>query len=322
MKPSVFVGSSSEALEFARSVKHELAKHFQADVWDEGIFQLGESTLDEMLRFIQSYDFAVLVLNEDDVTKSRKVTSGSPRDNVIFELGLFMGALGRRRAFSIIRCSGDGSPKIPSDLLGNTSVYLGKDFPEKPTETELEEALKILVKTIQARSEESILQLLPSTGLAIGYFNNFVLPVCQELANRKSLTIGDIEVDISKDNFDFTVVLPKSLSDASVQGAKRFVKSRGIDGFALETSGRPYHFYVSGALEQGRVVFYDYPTTLGASHEAVQIALAGPFLSSGKGRHAILDAKEISNFARTLDILLSKREAAEFRDNVKIIQAL
>jgi predicted nucleotide-binding protein len=61
-------------------------------------------------------DFAALVLTADDMTVSRGKAKPSPRDNVIFELGLFMGALGRERVF-ILKPKGI-DVRIPSDLLG------------------------------------------------------------------------------------------------------------------------------------------------------------------------------------------------------------
>lgn len=320
MKPSIFIGSSSEALPLANAVKRELSKHFNADLWSEDLFELGEDTLNNLLRFVQCYDFAVLVLTDDDQTTCRRVTQSSPRDNVILELGLFMGALGRRRAFPLIAQTADGPPKIPSDLLGNTVVYLPKDFHQHIDAVKLTTLMAHLVDTINQRSLESTLQLLPSTGLAIGYFQNFVLPVCQELAALSTVRVGGVEVDISRDNFDFTVVLPATLSDASIQGARKFTKARNAQDFVLETSSRSFPFYVNTTIVDGRVTFYDYPTTLRASHEAIRIALAGPFLAYGK-HHAFLNQKEIWNFERTLRILLQDATAAEFRDNITFMQA-
>lgn len=115
---SIFVGSSSEALPEAKAIKSVLAKFFKTDLWNERLFELGEDTLSNLLRFVQCYDFAALILSEDDITTSRKDTLRAPRDNVIFELGLFMGALGRRRVFPIVIRT-KRTPKIPSDLLGS-----------------------------------------------------------------------------------------------------------------------------------------------------------------------------------------------------------
>jgi hypothetical protein len=319
MKPSIFIGSSSEALPLAKAIQTELAASFRADLWSENLFELGEDTLNNLLRFVQCYDFAVLVLTDDDVTKSRKHTTASPRDNVILELGMFMGALGRRRAFPIIAQAADGPPKLPSDLLGNTAIFLSKGLHKSLNQPQIQKELAHLITTLAERSNESNLQLLPSTGLAIGYFQNFVLPVCHELANSKTVTVGGNAIDISQGNYDFTVVLPASLSDASIQGAKKFSTAQKAEEFVLKTSSRSFPFYVNTVLQSGRVIFYDYPTTLKASHEAIRIALAGPYLGYGK-HHLILDQKEIRNFERTLRILMLDGVAAQFRDNVKILQ--
>lgn len=319
MRPNIFIGSSSEGLALAKAIKIELDKKFTATVWTEDLFALGHDTLSDLLRFVQCFDFAVLVLLDDDKTMSRGTKKGSPRDNVIFEMGLFMGALGRRRTFPVVAETTGESLKIPSDLLGNTALYLPRDFHQKIDSAQIPVLLEQLVQTIDERSKESILQLLPSTSLAIGYFQNFVSPVCRELSLRDTIELGADTVDISKDNFDFTIVLPSSLSDASTEGAKKFVKSSGAKDFNLKTSSRHYHYYVNSEIVDNKVVFYDYPTTLRASHDAVALAFAGPYLG-GKERKA-LDQKEISNFERTLKILLNDPSASGFRNNVKFINA-
>ncbi|MEP6756951.1 MAG: STING domain-containing protein [Chthonomonadales bacterium] len=177
-----------------------------------------------------------------------------------------------------------------------------------------------MVKTIHERSKQSTLQLLPSTGLAIGYFNNFVLPVCQELNKLKMVKIGKRNVPLKPDSFDFTVVLPKDLSQASIYGAKKFVSAQGLLDFNLPTTGRPYPFYVSSKLHKGRVQFYDYPTTLNASQGAIRIALSGPFIGFSE-HHTLLEKMEIANFQRAMESLLREPSAAEFADNVKFTQS-
>jgi len=320
MKPSIFIGSSSEALKLAQAIKQVLASDFQVEIWNEHLFELGEDTLSNLLRFVQCYDFAVLVVTGDDFSKVRGHHSKSPRDNVVFELGLFMGALGRRRAFPIIAPSKTRSVQLPSDLLGNTAVFLPRGFSQRFRIAALRLALQPLAETLMARSLESNLQQLPSTALAIGYFKNFILPVCRELAHRKTVQVGGRRIDLAQGNFEFRIVLPQSLSDASVEGAQKFCKTQGVSEFRLKTGARNFPFYVSSLVGTGCLEFYDYPTTLHASHECVRLALAGPYLGYGK-HHAILDQREIHNFERTLAILLSEPAASEFRDRVKILHA-
>jgi predicted nucleotide-binding protein len=69
---------------------------------------------------LPEYDFATLVFTADDLVQKRDHATKAPRDNVIFELGLFMGALGRRRTFVVH--SRTDSPMLPTDLAGITTA--------------------------------------------------------------------------------------------------------------------------------------------------------------------------------------------------------
>lgn len=115
-RPSVFVGSSSEGLEFARAVRGALTDDAEVTVWNEDFFDLGQTFIEGLTGAVAGFDFAILVLTPDDLVASRNVEGFGPRDNVIFEVGLFMGAIGRDRTF-ILR-QADESVKIPSDLAG------------------------------------------------------------------------------------------------------------------------------------------------------------------------------------------------------------
>ena len=77
-------------------------------------------------------DFAAFVFAHDDWTTNSASTTGetgsgqaSPRDNVVFEAGLFGGVLGMRRTF-ILHAHG---AKLPSDLLGLTCVRYDGETP-------------------------------------------------------------------------------------------------------------------------------------------------------------------------------------------------
>lgn len=109
--------SSSERLRIARSIKQGLRRDAEAAVWDEGVFSAGNSTLDDLLRAVDTYDFGVFVFAPDDLSTIRKEVRPTVRDNVIFELGLFMGRLGKARAIWVVP-TGQAAPHIPADLQG------------------------------------------------------------------------------------------------------------------------------------------------------------------------------------------------------------
>ncbi len=117
-KPTVFVGSSREGIEIARAVQFQLKDDALVSVWNEGAFGLNQGTLESLVAMLDRFDFAVLVLTPDDVLRVQDVAVQAPRDNVMFELGLFMGRLGRARTFAI--CSDTRDLKLPSDLAGVT----------------------------------------------------------------------------------------------------------------------------------------------------------------------------------------------------------
>jgi predicted nucleotide-binding protein len=122
--PSVFVGSSGEGLEVARAVQYQLQDVGEIEVWNEGVFGLTSGTLESLVQALDTFDFAVLVLTPDDLIVSRGVEQNSARDNVLIELGLFMGRLGRGRTFVLY--PRDSNVKIPSDLAGVTLAAFSK----------------------------------------------------------------------------------------------------------------------------------------------------------------------------------------------------
>ena len=93
---------------------------FLVRLWTDGVFGASQFPIIDLEKQVQEADFAVLVLGRDDEVISRNQKSDAPRDNVIFELGLFMGALSHERTFMIIPRGCD--IKIPTDLLGLTPL--------------------------------------------------------------------------------------------------------------------------------------------------------------------------------------------------------
>jgi predicted nucleotide-binding protein len=91
--PTVFVGSSSEGIAIAEALQQGLGDVADTTLWTQGVFGLSRSFLDALLKTLDPVDFAVLICTGDDVTSSRGAEQVTPRDNVIFELGLFMGHL-------------------------------------------------------------------------------------------------------------------------------------------------------------------------------------------------------------------------------------
>jgi CAP12/Pycsar effector protein, TIR domain len=118
-KPRIFLGSSGKQAELLEAIARGLEDVADVEPWMT-TFNPGRSTLDRLVELSQEVDFAAFVFAQDDWTTTDAIESGqaSPRDNVVFEAGLFGGALGIRRTF-ILHAN---DAKLPTDLLGLTSV--------------------------------------------------------------------------------------------------------------------------------------------------------------------------------------------------------
>jgi len=116
-RPVLFIGSASEALPLARAIKNGLkGKPIDVRLWSDGVFGGSQHAMESLEAQLAVADFALLVTTPDDEVTSRGRTTRAPRDNVVFELGLFMGAISRHRTYLLTPSGVD--VKIPSDLLG------------------------------------------------------------------------------------------------------------------------------------------------------------------------------------------------------------
>jgi hypothetical protein len=116
----MFIGSSVEGKLVAEAIQEDLDYEVASTVWHQGVFGLSGGTLETLVACLDEYDFAALVLTADDLIEKRNMSGKSPRDNVLLELGLFLGALGRYRTFIIH--SRTNPPMLPTDLAGITTA--------------------------------------------------------------------------------------------------------------------------------------------------------------------------------------------------------
>lgn len=192
----LFIGSSKEGLEIAQKLKSTLESSFEGylecELWSDGnLFSLNKGTLDSLVKASRRFDYGILVATGDDIRNSRGRETHVPRDNVMFEMGMFLGSLGLTRAFLLV----EKTSTLPTDYNGVTVPYYDLQI-----EGDLERAIASITQAIKNTSQSFNLRPLPSAALALSYFENFV----QHLARRRL-----------KHGIDFTlkILLPKDLSD-------------------------------------------------------------------------------------------------------------
>ena len=117
-KPRLFIASSVETLPVAEAVNVNLDHDLEVTIWKNGTFKLSSSAIDDLVEKSSAIDFALFVFAPDDISQIRSRVEHVVRDNIIFEMGLFVGAIGKSRSF--ILKPRNVEMHLPTDLLGVT----------------------------------------------------------------------------------------------------------------------------------------------------------------------------------------------------------
>lgn len=175
-KPRLFIASSVESLRIAEAVNVNLDHELEVTIWKNGTFKLSSTTIDDLVEKASSIDFALFIFAPDDIATIRDRNHHIVRDNVIFEMGLFVGAIGKQRSFILKPRNED--MHLPSDLLGITPA----DYEANRSDGDLISATNracSLVKTEVAR---------------IGIINHVALSESRRIqANPPSYDLNDID---------------------------------------------------------------------------------------------------------------------------------
>jgi hypothetical protein len=146
-KPRIFLGSSGKQEKLLQALTRGLEEVARVDPWTTS-FNPGTTTIERLVELAHEVDFAAFVFARDDWTATNPPAAtdpasgqASPRDNVVFEAGLFGGVLGMRRTI-ILHANG---AKLPSDLLGLTCIRYG----EAATPSETKAVCQKLRKAIE-----------------------------------------------------------------------------------------------------------------------------------------------------------------------------
>ncbi|MBY7704220.1 TIR domain-containing protein [Vibrio harveyi] len=153
-KPRVFIGSSVESLPIADAIAENLEFDAEVTIWRNGTFNLSSNALDDLISKAKSVDFSIFIFSPDDLTIMRSREKYVVRDNVVFELGLFIGAIGKNRCF-IVKPRGVDL-HFPSDLLGITPT----DFDANRSDEDLASSLNYSATQIKrAFKAQGLLEL-------------------------------------------------------------------------------------------------------------------------------------------------------------------
>jgi hypothetical protein len=122
-RKSIFIASAAESLDLAKVIAQELAKRGYDPLrwWNE--FPAQDFTLDRLLEISRVVDGAVLICEGVDQRTLRGTQTTTPRDNVIFEYGIFVTSVGRKRTLVL----SNKNTSLPSDVAALTYESILED---------------------------------------------------------------------------------------------------------------------------------------------------------------------------------------------------
>lgn len=208
--------------------------------------------------------------------------------------------------------------KLPTDLLGITYLSYktenkdGVKLPDVNFESQLEE----LKKSVNEKFSLAHFGLLPSTIIAISYFENFVKPLVGEFARLDDNGIFRID-NRSYNSVKFKIIIPESIDVDMTRQAKFYFNKNRYQLCNLEHPYRSFPIYVNPkTLNDEQYTIYDIPTILSVLNKTLDAYFRVGHIGKTQ-EHILAEKKEINNFKKVLSILIDRDTYC--REIVKII---
>ncbi len=294
MKRKLFIGSSSEELPLAEVAKSILEKDFDVTIWNEkvwdtSVFKINQNFLADLLKASLQFDFGILLGTNDDkvIFKGKEVMQ--PRDNVLFELGLFTGRLVTSKCAFLI----DKEVKLLSDFNGLTLAYF-----DKLTTDSFSNAVNG-IKDMFLSSADDEINFFPSATLASVYFENLIVPICRHIIENGGFTSKDIHYKKCKVN----VIIPDRINEDVNLQFEKLKSSITTENVSFKYAGRPRHISIDTQIKNETLEFIDFPTIITGINHAIANLLPNDFNKLSPDYNSILE-RELRRFITTLKKLL------------------
>jgi hypothetical protein len=197
-----------------------------------------------------------------------------PRDNVVFEMGLFLGSLGLTRAFLFA----DKKANLPSD-------YNGISIPTFSSKKISIRNLQGVIDQLNSTKITYALKPMPSVALALGYYDSFVAQIIRSK---------------SYENFKFEILLPMNLDEINNQRSNYKLANPSEEISIYDDGSRP----IICRLINDNLKYWDIPSTLSTLNKLFNYIVPTNEIGLSPDRKEWIEY-ELRNFKGTLEVLIS-----------------
>lgn len=261
-----------------------------------------------LIKKIPTFDFAIILADGVDTGSVRGESKVCiMRDNVLFECGLCIMALGTERVILLI----EEGVRIPDDLWGIGGIgspaikkieYRNK---KKKYEGNLNEKLQDAVDHINEKSNDiSPIVIGAAISTADGYLSNFILRFWENIGNGFNDFKTGVRIDPNVSSIRMEILIPEKIDDSIKGKTFEYYDNNGFKrGLIPDATFRGVDFRYKQTADE--FIVCDIPTTLTASYTTVEDILLihadDQEDPKAKGRFLI---KERDSFIFTLNRLM------------------
>ncbi len=294
IKRKLFIGSSTEELVLAEKAKDILISDFDVTIWNEkvwdtSVFKLNQNFLSDLLKASLQFDFGILIGTNDDKVIFRGQEVMQPRDNILFELGLFTGRLGTSKCAFLI----EKDVKLLSDFTGLTLAYFDK------SKTDSFSNSVNGVKDMFLSSADDEINFFPSATLASVYYENLIVPVCRFVIENNGFTVQGNHYSKCRVN----VIVPDRISEDVNLQYEQLKSKLSTENVSFRYAGRPRNISIETQIKNETVEFIEFPTIIAGINHSISNLLPYEFNKQSSDYISILE-RELRRFITTLKKLL------------------
>ncbi len=255
-KPKLFIASSAESLSIAEAVNVNLDHKFEVTIWTNGTFKLSSTVIEDLIEKSSTVDFALFIFTPDDIATIRSRKEHIVRDNVVFEMGLFVGAIGKDRSFFLK--PRDTEMHLPTDLLGVTAA----DYDANRSDGDMvsatnracalikEEVKRIGLINFAALSENKVMRANPKI-YEIGQTDSKVLSACLQSYTTLPEGLSFDKVSASLKKIDDPIIQLSLIKLERMEYITRAIETNheyGYDYFAYRITESGIDYLLSNEL--------------------------------------------------------------------------